>query len=712
MSGALASVPVRVRHRHSDDSLAIKLRVSHLVGSVDFEPAGMAPAATLIVRRMRDPMPRALRSDAHAIMPSRQWEHAARLRISEIARTAARPSYGAIPSAANAVLFADEAELLACFTRDLLSGAAHSRWWWRALLRTLPGSAIANLMEAWRRNIKFVPAALTLLASTGEAVPALRSISDGDAWAILADIARAFDLEFVSRAEQSWEVSLARRGVTEKRESKKQIADVIADMHHGWPLPTIAKPWRELLADSEVPEEIGPEGSALLAVALLLGRKPRAVRTREFCGSFVSWWRATRLHKPVGYPASRSSAIMQNGWPSLQQWGLSSEAARDAQEPESTRAITADSGRDLEPFTLENSSQSIGTSKSQQPFEIEEKSQSVNDLRAGMDDEKQKLSGAKSSTPPKGESLVSGFEAVTGAAEDKFIANAVPEAALNLASIPETLGPRASVQRLREASEPIPTQLGGVLFLINLLTALRLPQSLEAESGCQFELSSWELLELIARCLLSRRHAHLLDDPIWSVLALVDGRSEEQLAGACFATASFYRSPGSWIPNGDEGGAPNQFGIRLRHHTLEIWNPLGFVHLKQNFAQSPSRVQIVNEIAGLSLGKKFSIYRPSLRDRGAHPLGLRIGGALQQFLSFLMPFIRRRLADGLGIPGFQHADLASLVLLRPGHIWMTPTHVDLKMDLAQAASIVRRAGFDADPGWVPALGRVIKFHFE
>jgi len=712
LSGALASVPVRVQHRHSDDSLAIKLRVSHLVGSVDFEPAGMAPAATLIVRHMRDPIPRALWSDAQAVMPSRQWEHAARLRMSEIARTAVRPSYGAIPSAANAVLFADEAELLACFTRDLLSGAAYSRWWWRALLRTLPGSAIANLMEAWRRNIKFVPAALTLLASTGEAVPVLRSISSGDAWTILADIACAFDLEFVSRAEQPWEVSLAKQGVTEGAASEEQIADVIADVDHGWSLPYSATPWRELLPDSEVPEEIGPERSALLAVALLLGRKPRTVRTREFCGSFVSWWRITRLHKTVGYSAARSSVTMQNERPDVQQEGPSSEAARDAQEPESGRA-TANSQRH-QAFAPENSSQSIDTSKSQDPFGIEETSQSADDLdfHAGLDGAERKLWGTQSSTPATDGSLGSDLEALTRAVDDKFMTSAAPEGALGVASIPGTPGSRASAQRLSEAGEPIRTQLGGILFLINLLTTLRLPQSLEAHSGCELGLGSWELLELIARCLLTPKRAHLLDDPMWSVLALIDGRPEEQRAGDCFASASFYRIPGSWIPNGGERGSPNQFGIRLSHRTLEIWNSLGFVHLQRNFAQSPSRAQIENEIAGLNPEKNFSICRAPSQPRGARTTGLKIGSPLQEFLSFLMPFIRWRLGDGLGISGFHHADLTSLVLLRPGHIWMTPTHVDLKMDLAQAASIVRRAGLDADPGWVPELGRVIKFHFE
>jgi hypothetical protein len=52
-----------------------------------------------------------------------------------------------------------------------------------------------------------------------------------------------------------------------------------------------------------------------------------------------------------------------------------------------------------------------------------------------------------------------------------------------------------------------------------------------------------------------------------------------------------------------------------------------------------------------------------------------------------------------------------MLLLRRGRLYATRTHVDLTMSLNQATAPVRMAGLDANPGWVPALGRVINFSF-
>ena len=41
----------------------------------------------------------------------------------------------------------------------------------------------------------------------------------------------------------------------------------------------------------------------------------------------------------------------------------------------------------------------------------------------------------------------------------------------------------------------------------------------------------------------------------------------------------------------------------------------------------------------------------------------------------------------------------------------TRAHVDVWMELEQVTLPVRRAGLDADPGWVPELARVVTFHF-
>ncbi|KQW48928.1 hypothetical protein ASC77_09420 [Nocardioides sp. Root1257] len=50
--------------------------------------------------------------------------------------------------------------------------------------------------------------------------------------------------------------------------------------------------------------------------------------------------------------------------------------------------------------------------------------------------------------------------------------------------------------------------------------------------------------------------------------------------------------------------------------------------------------------------------------------------------------------------------------LQPGRVLVSRTHVDVLLLLDQADVRVRATGLDQDPGWVPALGRIVLFHFE
>jgi hypothetical protein len=52
------------------------------------------------------------------------------------------------------------------------------------------------------------------------------------------------------------------------------------------------------------------------------------------------------------------------------------------------------------------------------------------------------------------------------------------------------------------------------------------------------------------------------------------------------------------------------------------------------------------------------------------------------------------------------------LVLRPGRIRFTRTHLDVVLDHRTADIRVRRAGLDLDPGWVLWLGRVVTFHYH
>jgi hypothetical protein len=111
----------------------------------------------------------------------------ARRRLADLRRAAARPALGWVDPHAEAVLFADEAEALACLTSDLLSGTAAGRWWWQSRLPATGGRAGSSLTAAWLREIRWLPAALDWLEQRrpGDSVRAVTALTADQARAVL-----------------------------------------------------------------------------------------------------------------------------------------------------------------------------------------------------------------------------------------------------------------------------------------------------------------------------------------------------------------------------------------------------------------------------------------------------------------------------------------------------------------------------------------------
>jgi hypothetical protein len=80
------------------------------------------------------------------------------------------------------------------------------------------------------------------------------------------------------------------------------------------------------------------------------------------------------------------------------------------------------------------------------------------------------------------------------------------------------------------------------------------------------------------------------------------------------------------------------------------------------------------------------------------------------WLEQLMPSIRVRLQQALGLSDTD--DPGPLLCEQQAHVSVTPAHVDVFIALADLPIAIRLAGLDRDPGWVPAAGRFINFHFE
>ena len=77
--------------------------------------------------------------------------------------------------------------------------------------------------------------------------------------------------------------------------------------------------------------------------------------------------------------------------------------------------------------------------------------------------------------------------------------------------------------------------------------------------------------------------------------------------------------------------------------------------------------------------------------------------------ALIWPLLRARLALGLDLPA--RAALA-LCLPLPAQVQVRSERLDLHFSLEALPLAVRLAGLDRDPGWVPAAGSDIRFHFH
>jgi len=80
---------------------------------------------------------------------------------------------------------------------------------------------------------------------------------------------------------------------------------------------------------------------------------------------------------------------------------------------------------------------------------------------------------------------------------------------------------------------------------------------------------------------------------------------------------------------------------------------------------------------------------------------LRVAELINAFQLASGLFLRRHCA--LSLRGLIH---------RPGRVELTPTHWDVTFEINQTDLRLRRMALDIDPGWVPWLGYVVRFHYR
>jgi hypothetical protein len=623
-------------------------RVGRLIQAATLDPTAVPPSAVLLVRRLEDPLPRTLQADHGRATVPVSWETACRDALERESRHAVRPARGPIPASANSVLFSDRSELLACFARDLVTGAGGG-WWWQVLFRGSSRAGFDQIVSEWLCEPHHLPGTLAWLVELRAAEPVLRALGTDQADRLFAAMVQHYGLALpaagFSPISPDVVATAAGGAASEVREQPTTFPE------DGAPAPPSAvvhaagafqAPWVALLGEEIVPRSLPRAHQQLLGVALVLHRTPLAARQRAFHLQLLRWQRAN-----IGVVPGHSSPSIRPAGPVSQQPASSSVPAE----------LNGQFRGEPPPETQQH--------ETEPPSEVTPQAQ----LEPSQLTEGPSLEELKIVEGSDGRSMV----------ED--VRTTHPEPA------PSTFD-----------GEWISTELGGVFFLVTVLERLQLLELLETHFHIESNLGSWDWLGLLARTLLGKTKNRYQTDPVWHALDLLAGRDPGDAFPYQFTGAAVYQLPPSWhqTPN----GLP-RFRCTVGRGRQQLWHPALFLLEDRTVDPgSPAPAEPRLPKARRKLARARS-------DPGLEPGS--VPAELHRFLEFILPYLRWRLTRALSLESGE--DLVTELLLRRGDLSITRSHVDLRMPLESVRLSVRLAGLDQDPGWVPAFGRVIAFHF-
>jgi hypothetical protein len=251
------------------------------------------------------------------------------------------------------------------------------------------------------------------------------------------------------------------------------------------------------------------------------------------------------------------------------------------------------------------------------------------------------------------------------------------------------------------------TAFGGLFYLINIGIYLELYADFTTPAQPGLPLTIWDFLALLGFRLLG---ATIQDDPIWPLLSLLAGRTEQEPPGTYFEPLADWRLPALWLnPFPHE----NSWQWAEAQGRLYVYHPAGFLILDipimdNREEQLKLEMQAYDKYGKVTLTAREGHLSPSIitSDKTSNPPGT--SSQVVRWLDWLAPYLYARLQRALGT----NDDPIPTMCMHNAHIAISTTHLDVYLSLATLPIEVRIAGLDRNPGWVPAAGRYVTFYFD
>ncbi len=746
----------KVRATSSErDTLALQLRLSSVLSTINLHPPGLPGSAIACIRRFRDPLPGSLNVQSSGTRPPHAWEQAVQASLKQLVERAVYPARDAVPSNADVVIFADQAEMLACMAKDWCEGNITGRWWWQGLLR---GKDIGQvLVPTWLSSPEYIPAALYHLATMEKAVHFVQALRDDEVLTMMQSMIRCFglyQLQFLYRAvtlePKRPEPAQIRFGmssldsseVTKKSAQAEPGQETMSQMptfssavnfQHG-SLPRSAfgtasptspngskpesqvaqqpefrsSPWQPWMTENSG-SVLSFERQSLLGIGLMLVQASAVVRSTSFTHAVRQWWSSVQSAPLNETIAAGSGSASED------------EPVQQDRKSESTSITVAPS----EALVMD---ERVRNASAEYSFTSEDESRDKDNAATSLESIQFTVSDAAEPTFQSTQLPVS--ESVEPALEDTQIPNSryeIVEPTLEDTQIPvaipgpeepviEITGPSVSNEialtvnrkhpgtvELLEAE--IETELGGLFYLINLGLFLNLYGDFTTPLQPGISLSIWDFITLSGERLLG---VPVQADPVWGFLARLAGRGEQDQPGKDFDPPTHWRMPAEWLePFSGEG----LWRCDITEGRLRVQHPERFLvfdiplECGDAEAQLKREMQVFTDIWHVDIQLAHGlIHRDELALEGA------LSPQVERWLDWFIPYLRVRLQLALGLPSVD--DVARILCEHTARINLTSTHLDIVFSLATLPIEVRLSGLDRNPDWVPASGRFIAFHFE
>jgi hypothetical protein len=555
---------------------------------------------------LRDPAP-GVHWDGQRVYPPRAWEESVTRELDHMTAEAARPALGPVPSSAQAVLFLDYSEMLACLTADWLQGKLRSNWWWSTLLERTDAEAL--VLRTWIQSPELAPAAMAWL-TRAQLPQFLRRLPENATVRLLDNVRRAFAIPYAqpvanipanSQFEEPHQHSVelnsslepkrpASHFVENSEQGGAQMTPIVGQQSSEESLAphnsVLTEPWLPTVPEASAPGlSVGKR--ILAAQALMLHRSPAIARAAKFQQELVKWQLRAQREPEVRGETNAAAAI--------------------------TSALLA--------------------AKRRQAATVRSVSLASTDFNHG-----------------KGPGM---FSTELQHADDAE-------------SERELIGTSELAAESGRHLHTIESSFAGVLFLLNVALYLKLYSDFTSPLTPSLELNIWDFI-----CLLGVEFVReeMCEDKLFDLLAALAGRNKFDPIGTYFAPPDEWRLPDSWIEPFPEVLESRELVCDGR---LQLLHPAGFV-----ISDKP--------IADCARGER----------------------SLSRWVKWVSGYIGARLALAIG-----REDATQILCRIAGRVACTPTRVDVFYSLETYPIQIRLAGLDRDPGWIPAAGRYVAYHFQ